>query len=280
MNNNFELMLAVAAAKSAEAEVEEFLNLDGSDFPITPETRKRFNKMLRQAKKKRITVWSVVKHTAVACLLIMSICFTACMCIPTVRNAIKEVFVEWYDEYIAISFAPVTPSAQNTELSGGIPSTDGINAIPHSPSSATDTSATPPDATDLPAEAATEAPTSPPLPTTIEKKAVATYLPDNYTFTVRLDNSEYYQLLYKLDNMPKFILMQKPINEYLTWIDSENQNVQKVYVNNYMGILTISETKENTYTLIWQTEEYEYQLSGTFENTKELIKIAEGIKTE
>ncbi len=272
-HTNFDILLYLAAEECAISDVEKFLALDDSNVIISSATQRKAKRIIRRSEGKSHPMWSTIKYAAVACLIIMSICFTACICIPKVREAIKEVFVEWYEGYIAIGFTsneeddtdpPI--GASNVEVNGmNIGSTE---ASSEQATTENETQSTEPDVT-------------PPLPpTTIEKKAYATYLPEGYVEEVKYDNLRIYQLVYLNDGILQFILLQKPIDEYLVWADSENQNIQKVYVQDKEAILTIHEARKNTYNLVWQTSEYEYQLSGTFSSIDELIKIAEGITTK
>ena len=45
--NNFELLMYAAAEKSSDALAEEFLNIDDSEFAITPSQQKRMNKLAK-----------------------------------------------------------------------------------------------------------------------------------------------------------------------------------------------------------------------------------------
>ncbi len=253
-DNNFEILLYLAAEACAQDDVNEFLSKDVSAYPITPELCREAYNVIKQSKRKPLTVWKTVKYAAVACLICMSICFTACMCIPEVRNAIKEAFVRWYDEYIEIGFGDDT----------------GADTTPPYAEDTTPDSNT--DSTEPSENALSD------LPQTIEKKAYATYLPEGYVEEVRTDNSLYLILTYTFNEDMKFYLKQIPIDQYLIWADSTDKNVTKENVNGDMAILTKDETDNNKYTLVWQSNEYEFSLHGIFESKNELIKIAEGIK--
>ncbi len=173
----------------------------------------------------------------------MSVCFVACLCVPEIRSAIKDAIVEWYDDYIEIYFSCTADETPPLADPNGI---DPDNA----------------------------------LPTTIEKKAYATYLPEGYVERVRTDNTLCLILTYEVNEDIKFSLKQTPVDKYLVWADSVGKNVTQESVNGFMAILTVDEENENLYNLVWQTDAYEISLYGIFESKEELFKIAEGIKTE
>ena len=50
-HDNFEELLKLALAECGEKDAETFLNIDASDFVITPEMDKRFKELLAQARK-------------------------------------------------------------------------------------------------------------------------------------------------------------------------------------------------------------------------------------
>lgn len=101
--NNFELLLSAASEECCDKLAKQFLSMDVNE-EITPAERKRFNKINRKASKKNYTTWKPLKVAAVACLICLSLCFVACMCITRVRTAIKETIIEWYEDFASIKF--------------------------------------------------------------------------------------------------------------------------------------------------------------------------------
>ncbi len=276
-NNNFSILLRLAAEECAEKEVKEFLSSDISEFPITPEIQKRANKIIRKSKKNHITPWRVIKYAAVACLLILSLCFTACMFVPEVREAIKEAFVIWYDEYIAVGFGDQTEQ-EDTEEYANMPlvkPSEEVTDISQSETSNDIDNSETLEVTGDQTEVMTEAPLL-----TIEEKAYATYLPEGYIETVKGNTSNFYLLSYSFEGSTMFSIRQSLIEKELTWSNSEGKTVTQEIVNGCEAIMTQDNTNTNKFTLVWQNEQYEFAISGTFENKEELFKIAEGIKTK
>ena len=101
--NNFELLLTAAAEECCEQEAANFLSIDIANVDITRSEEKRIWHMIKKSTGSK-TSWKVIKIAVVACLVCLAIGFTACMCIPEIRNAIKEVIIEWHEGYMAIGF--------------------------------------------------------------------------------------------------------------------------------------------------------------------------------
>ena len=53
-----------------------------------------------------------------------------------------------------------------------------------------------------------------------------------------------------------------------------------MYINGHEGIMVEYPDVPGLYYLVWQDESYQYSLYGAFESVSELMKIAEGIRTE
>lgn len=270
--NNFELLLLAASEEYCRQQTELFLNMDATDFQITPQHRKRFEKILRKNHHKRLTPWGVIKIAAVACLLCLSIAFTACVCIPKVRKAIKEVFFEWYDEYVAIGFEePTGEEAAHSPNPSETSATDNDVAVK-----------TPLDAADQDDNDAKPSGTvKPEPPKEILKKAYATYLPnDNYRMEIDIDNIYYYAISYYNNSDLIFSLAQNIISTDLHWTDSETQTLHRIKINEMEAVCLEETETPNCYSIIWQDDDYEYIIMGIFSDLNEAIKIAEGIRLQ
>lgn len=101
--NNFELLLSAASEECCNKMADRFLSAE-TDNIITPAERRRFNKINRNFRNKSNNKFTALKVVAVACLICLSLCFIACMCITKIRDAIKETIIEWHDGFAAIEF--------------------------------------------------------------------------------------------------------------------------------------------------------------------------------
>lgn len=105
--DEFDALITLASAECIEDEVSNFLKIAVTDVPSTKSSH-RIERLIRRDKNKysQKRLLKCLKIVAVACLIVMSLAFTACMTIPQVRASIWEAVIEWYDEYIAICFEP------------------------------------------------------------------------------------------------------------------------------------------------------------------------------
>lgn len=99
--NNFDLLISAAAADYVERELRQFLEVDTS--VIEPHLKKQGQiRKIRSGPIRSRFCW--IKVAVVACLICLSMAFTACMCIPEIRSAIQGVVIEWYENCIGINF--------------------------------------------------------------------------------------------------------------------------------------------------------------------------------
>lgn len=105
--DHLDALIAMSAKGSIDREVEHFKQMKITHNPPHSLTRK-IERLLRKedTKVQYHTLFKTMKVAGIACLLAVSVTFTACMCIPKVREAMWEAVVEWYDDYIAVRFQP------------------------------------------------------------------------------------------------------------------------------------------------------------------------------
>lgn len=257
--NNFELLLFAASEECCNKEAEDFLNIDAKDFSITKQQRKRMKQLMRKytvTEKRRIPA---VKWIAVACILSLSLLFTACVSITEIREAIKGFFLNWYDDFVSVGFGDEKKDKYDYEK---IEIGDNVTNSASSSESTT-------------------APVNeeiPPPPTEIVRKAYATYLPDNYTCEVDIDSKLYYSQSYYKDSNYVFSLTQNIITQDLQWENTESQNIYSVSVNGFNAIILENNDMSGVYIVVWQDNEYEYNIEGNFSSIDEIIRVAEGVK--
>ena len=238
--NKFELLLFAAAEDAANDVAEEFINVDTSRVEISPQGRKKVERYIRKAKRKT-KLMRPVKVILVACLIALSVAFTACMAIPQIREAMTEAVIQWYEDFFAIGF-----SDEPHEITTSPPAQEEIPAEP---------------------------------PTEIEKKAYASYLHQDLSPVVIADFQSRYEVYYMdSDDNPVFILVQQVITDEPLWNDAEGASAQEVMVTGHKAYMVSDNAEPGVYKLIWQDHYYRYLIYGYFEYPADLIKIAENIK--
>lgn len=258
--NNFELLMYAAAEKSCDQMADEFLNVDGTGFEITPSQQKRMNRIAKGyiSGGKRKTI--ATKWIAVACIISVAIALTACVSIPKIRNAIKAFFVEWYEDYLVVGFGNKDNSEPQYEFIE--PNTGANETNTTEPTFDSDQNLEKDNIV---------------YPTTITKRATLSYLPGEYDMVVDFEDETYYVVSFYDDEEYIFFLSQNIITSELKWANSENQKIYKTIISNHDAILVEDSKTPNIYTLIWQDTEYEYLISGRFSDNNEIIKIAESL---
>ena len=100
--NKMDALISASLYRNVSKEAEAFMSLDVSGIKDNPRIK---NRILNRAKNKRSASWiSTLRIAAVACLIIIAMVFTACICIPEVRESMWNAFVEWYDDHISVHF--------------------------------------------------------------------------------------------------------------------------------------------------------------------------------
>ena len=252
--------LALYAEQYVKEEAAYFLGLDVSGIEFNEQIKKR---MLRYAFKRSRYEYKryTVKVILVACLVAMSVAFTACVSIPKIREVIWNTVIEWYDDHISVKFEEIIGQTVDTTKSPETsedPSSAGI-------SDGTETSTT------------TEVAVTPPK--TIEQKAYIANLPEGYyaengqESTIDCETN-----FYNLDGGWIFWLYQRVLNNDPIFLDSENQDIIETKINDNTAFLLRDMDSENVYTLIWTDGAYEYTLYGIFNSAEELINLAKCVK--
>ncbi|MBE6576905.1 MAG: DUF4367 domain-containing protein [Ruminococcaceae bacterium] len=259
--NNFEYLLFVASEECSRKQAEEFLQVNDEGFEITDKQRKRMKQLIRKHSKKEKAKASALKWKwiAVACLLTLSIGLTACVSITELREAIKKFFLDWKEDFVAVGFGNEKPDTSRFEKIDVGDAADVNSDSSTQPSDNTTNEELPP-------------------PTEIIKKAYATYLPGSYTTVVDIDSGFYYSISYYNNSNYVFSLMQNVITEELHWTNSASHKVYATTINGFNAIIIENTSVNGEYIAMWQDNEYEYNIEGTFASMDEIIKVAEGIK--
>ena len=243
--NKMDALISASLYRNVSKEAEAFMSLDVSGIKDNPHIK---NRILNRAKNKRSASWiSTLRIAAVACLIIISMVFTACMCIPEVRESMWNAFVEWYDDHISVRFK------QHEDATGDVTKEEESSDIQEPPSR-------------------------------IEDNVVATYLPEGYYSEVSETSSMFTHILcYDAEGNMMFRLVQTVLgdaDEDDILLDNENDPITTMHINGSEGILVEYPDVPGLYYLVWQDESYQYSLYGSFTSVSELMKIAEGIRTE
>lgn len=103
--DRLDALIALSSRSLIDDEAEKFLELEPYQ-DISEKARRKAMHIIKRAERKKRShpALHALKIAAIACLICISLVFTACVSIPEVREAMWEAVVEWYDEYIAVKF--------------------------------------------------------------------------------------------------------------------------------------------------------------------------------
>ncbi len=228
-------------------EARLFSELDVSDVPDNPKFEKR---ILRSIRKREWTqkCRTVIKLALVACLAALATLLTACICIPDVREAVWNVWVELYDDNISITFADsnIGNTGNQSVQNGGTGANNQAFGA---------------------------------LPSTIEQKASLDYLPQGwYMQEAIVGDYGIISTIYNAEGHETFDFAQYPIKNTEIGIDCEEGDiVTNMYIHGREAILVEYPDEPGTYTLVWRDKYYAYFIGGMFSSDDELIKIAESV---
>lgn len=106
-DRQLDIALRFALQDCYEEEIEAMDAIDPADYPVSKKTKRRFKRALDRAMRQETWNFSIprpLKKAAVVVLVVAAVLFTAMMATPTVRAAVWDVVVKWYDRYIGVVF--------------------------------------------------------------------------------------------------------------------------------------------------------------------------------
>jgi hypothetical protein len=116
--NKIDAMLSVASEYCVYDEAKDFLELE----VLEVEDNTRLKCKILGCRKPHF--WkSIVKIACVAVLICLSLAFTACMCVPNIREVVWNTFVEWYEDHVEISFGSETEEPESESMEKSYPET-------------------------------------------------------------------------------------------------------------------------------------------------------------
>ena len=222
-------------------------------------TEARILRMIRKEhyRTKRRQAWKIVRIALVACLILATLALAACVAIPTIREAIWKVMLEWGDESVKINFVPADdPDYTN-------PSVTTTSKPSDSP--ATSTTTTKP--TDEPEPPVVEAPTS------IKEVNIPSYVPVGYTVQSSAMRKVYTLLYYNSEGNVVITFQQMTIASGSEG-DSMEGIATDVVINGLNAVLITYADQPNLYVLYWQDSQYKYSIYGTFASRDEILRMA------
>lgn len=111
--DKFDLLISSSAEYCVLDEAKEFLAQDVTHVEDDPKLRRKI-----LGHHKSVMRMYFPKIACIAILICLSLFFTACMCVPSIRIAIWNAFVQLYDDHAKITFGDETdpPETESVEM--------------------------------------------------------------------------------------------------------------------------------------------------------------------
>lgn len=109
--DKLDCMLFAAAVDFCKEEVERFENLDVSDVPETQRYIRKRNRMIAKQRRKPafVSLRRFARSVAVVLVVIFALGFITIMSVSAFRNAVIDVIVDWFDDYVQVEFEEDDP---------------------------------------------------------------------------------------------------------------------------------------------------------------------------
>lgn len=237
--DQFDALVILSAKSFINLEAENFLQIEITNSP-SPEFSKKIEHLIHRSikKKRNHPLYKTIKVVAIACLIALSILFTACVSISDIREAMWKYVMEWYDDHIAVRFLPVEdPIEKETE----VPTTETFTESPKK----------------------------------IETINTPTKIPYGYMIMSYTASINFYQEYY--DENSEFVFsFSQDLKGIKRKVDNLETTVLQIEINGHEALLIIG--KENIMSLLWEDEYYSYAINGLFSTQEEIINIAKSVK--
>lgn len=250
MQNNsdkFDHLIALAATRCIEEEVKAFNETDVSDVKFDAAYYRKKKHIINKYKRRENARFArtVSVRVAAAIVIILIAAGVLIGCVPKWREAIYKAFVEWYDDFFAVSYED--PRGKDAETRRA------------------------------------EAPETEPeeevvvVPTYIEEVRKPRNLPEGVWEDVIVQTNSAISIDYYFNEEYLFSFTQWLLKPSDNHIDSEDVNVKHIKINGNDATAVEYVNKDERY-ILWNDREYSYYISSTECDIEILIGYAKSVK--
>ena len=254
INDKLDLMIFLVAKDCGNDDVEMLDSLDTSEVVLDKHFYRKRDRIV--AKQKHYPAILILKkgllRIAVALLIIMSLGFTTVMAIAPLREALFEVVIEWYEDFLTIRYEPTEDGEENA-------SEENDNGI-------TDNTENPP----------ANGPALTP-PTIIEVVRKPTYLPEGMIEDVVIQSDAMVCIDYYLNNELVFTFNQLPLSDMEKFIDSKEVVVEEIDIDGLEGFVILYNNKPGL-SIVWNDGEYVFQTITSNIGLDEMMTYCKSVK--
>lgn len=239
-NDKLDYMIALAFLENKDSESGLLDTLDDSNVELSERYYKNKKKILNKYKRsnalKRFR--SALPKVAIFLVAILSAATISIISISSLREAVFEAIVNWYETHFTIRFdVPEKETEETTEIE-----TEPI--IP---------------------------------PDSIEEVRKPTYLPDGVEEEMVYQSTTAVLYDYYLENELLYSFTQMVYNERDKYIDGNKAKVEQIYINESVATI-VKYPDCNEIKIVWNDKEYLYCIIFLNLDFKEVIKIAESVQ--
>lgn len=250
--DKLDYLIDLALLDSEDTDIALYDSLDVSTVVFDKSFYKKRDRIVRKYKHK--PTWRKVrdigyKAAAVALALIVAGTITVAAIKP-LRDAVIKAVVEWYDNYIMVSYnipKTDTNAEKSAEKADGAQSTEqsaGASVV---------------------------------IPTLIEEIRKPTNLPEGVVEDMVISNNSTVIIDYYLDEELIYSFQQMLLDDNGLNIDNISAEVTNILINEYEAkIVEFVENGEKT--IIWTDGEYLYEITSVMCEAEELKLVAESVK--
>lgn len=259
INDKLDALISLTAKECGNDDIEMFNNLDTSKVSLD----RGFYVKQKQTinKHKHINTVRLIKkcfvRVAVALMALMSLGFLTIMATPSLRNALFEAVIEWYEDYISIQYKPVGEDTYKSNITDESTNMSLIDTIGNE----------------------SEIPVVPSPPTKIEKVMKPTYIPEGFEEDMVVSNISVVVIDYYYGDDLVFYFQQILFQDNEKLFDNQSVIIRNTEINgNVASIVEYGSRGEKA--IIWTDGIYYYQIYVYTEHISEdeLINIATSIK--
>ena len=264
-------LLMMDATKDKDYALYE--SLDVSDVQFDDGYYRKRNAIFRRARLRPIgaACKKILPRVAVVLLAIMSAGFIGIMSISSLREAVWNTIVEWYDDHFTIRYEVPVNNETETEGTTAESDTNGTNVqsplgdAPVNDSAPNDTNNSTP-----------QMPVVTP-PSTIEEIRKPTNLPDGVEEIPLVSTKTSVIIDYYNDDEWLYSFTQNVLKSREIYVDNENVTLTRVDVNG--NIATVVQYHEKQEIMIfWNDGDYDYNLVSESRTVEELIMLANTVQ--
>lgn len=184
----------------------------------------------------------VTSKVAMVALIVMSAAFVTIMSISSLRTAVFNAIVEWYEEYISIRLEPTTDETESEPLASIDP-----NVLAQ------------------PAAISDEVP-----PSTIRDFRKPTYAPKGVEERILAQNSNMNVIDYYVGDELQYSFRQRVIDDSDKSFDNIGIKLCAVEINGYEAVV-LENTNKTELSIVWEDSEYFYYIVSYLDLEKTVL---------